>query len=142
TVLQGNKISLDSATSPVLNHLNTEDERKTVIGEKSLNISDKIDFKRKVSQQISSSPFVKLEDGYYTLTAMIKNSNGFSTLEMYAESNGKMRKYAIKNENPSWINIRIERVHIKGGKVEIGFLAEGSANAFCYVDDLSLVRAK
>jgi beta-xylosidase len=142
TVLQGNKISLDTATSPVLNHLNSEDERKVVIGEKSLNISDKIDFKRKVSQQISSSPFVKLEDGYYTLTAMIKNSNGFSKLEMYAESNGKMGKYAIKNENPSWINIRIEGVQIKSGKVEIGFLAEGSANAFCYVDDLSLVRTK
>jgi hypothetical protein len=142
TVLEGNKISLDSATSPVLNHLNTEDERKIVIGEKSLNISDKASFKRNISQLIQSSPYVKLEDGYYTLSAMIKNSDGFEKLEMYAESNGKTSRYTIKKENTSWTSIRIERAHVKGGRVQIGFLAEGSANAFCFVDDVGLVRVQ
>jgi Glycosyl hydrolases family 43 len=140
TVIEGNKISLDSTSSPVLNHFNTEDERKIVIGEKSLNISDKLHFKRKISQSISSSPYVKLEDGYYTLKAMIKNSSGFARLEMYAESNGRRFSHAMKNENLSWTSIRIERVQVKGGKVEIGFLTEGAANAFCYVDDVSLVK--
>jgi len=141
-VLEGNKISLDSSSSPVLNHMNTEEERKIVIGEKSLNISDKVDFKRKVSQSITSTAFVKLEDGYYALTAMIKNSSGFRKLEMYAESNGKMLNYGVKNENLQWTAIKIERVHVKGGKVEIGFLAEGAANSFCHVDDVSLVKTK
>ncbi|MGZ8538650.1 MAG: family 43 glycosylhydrolase, partial [Flavisolibacter sp.] len=139
-VIKGNEISLDSSTSPVLNHNNNRSERKFVIGEKSLNISDKINFKRKVSQLISSSPYVKLKDGYYTLTAKVQNSNGFTNLEMFAESEGRNFKQTIKGENTSWKSFEIKRLQVKGGKVEIGFLAEGEANAFCFVDDVSLIR--
>ena len=89
TVTEGNKISLDSNSSPVLNYFNSESDRKIVTGEKSLSISDKINFKRKVSQTITSSPYVKLKDGNYTLTAKVKNSSGFTKLEMYAVSNKK-----------------------------------------------------
>ena len=142
TVIEGNKISLDSTVSPLLNYFNTESDRKIVIGEKSLNISDKINFKRKVSQTITSSPYVKLKDGYYTMTATITNSSGFTKLEMYALSNGKTIMYPVKEENASWKTIRIERIAVKGGKVEIGFEAEAVANAFCYVDDVSLVKLR
>jgi hypothetical protein len=142
TVVEGNVISLDTNNTPFLNHLNNEEDRKLVIGEKSLNISDKVDFKRKVSQTIVSSPYVKLEDGFYTLAARVKNSNGFSKLEMYAVSKGNNKKYTIDGENRSWTTIRIGRIPVKDGKVEIGFYAEGAANAFCYVDDVSLVRIK
>jgi hypothetical protein len=139
-VIKGNKIGLDTVNSPVLNYYNTESDRKIVIGEKSLNISDKVRFKRKISQTIASSPYVKLEDGTYTLTAKVKNSNGFNNLEMYASSNNKKFKYNIKKENTSWKTISITNVIIKAGKVEIGFLAKGTANAFCLVDDVSLVK--
>jgi hypothetical protein len=141
TVIQGNKISLDSNTSPVLNHANTTEERKTVIGERSLNVSDKVDFKRKVSQIIRSTPFVELKDGLYTLTAKVKNGGGFSKLEMYAETNGKTRTFNIK-ENTSWTSISIDKINVKHGTVEIGFVAEGSANAYCYIDDVTLVKSR
>ena len=142
TVIEGNEASLDSLKSPTLNHNNSESDRKVVIGEKSLNISDKINFKKEVAQTITSSPYVKLEDGNYTLTARVKNSSGFGKLEMYAVSNNKDRMYDIKEENISWKTISIERIVVKGGKVEIGFKADGVANAFCYVDDISLVKSK
>ncbi len=141
-VIEGNKISLDSSVSPILNYFNTESDRKIVTGEKSLNISDKIDFKRKVSQNITSSPYVKLKDGYYTMMAKVKNSSGFTKLEMYALSNGKTMIYSVKEENASWKIISIDRISVKGGKVEIGFVAEGAANSFCYMDDVSLVKTK
>ncbi|MFD1257238.1 family 43 glycosylhydrolase [Mucilaginibacter terrae] len=141
-VTEGNAISLDSTTSPVLNYFNTQNDRKTVIGEKSLNISDKVKFSRKVYQVISSSPYVKLEDGIYTLSAKVKNSKGFAKLTMYAESNGKKHKYDITAENLSWHTIQINNVPVKAGKVEVGFLAQGTANAFCLVDDVSLVKMK
>ncbi|SFD96005.1 family 43 glycosylhydrolase [Flavobacterium phragmitis] len=137
-VIQGNKISLDSI-SPVLNHFNTEEERKTVIGEKSLEISDKIDFKRKVFQTIAYSPFVKLKDGVYTLSAKIKNGADFKNLEMYVISGNKRFSYVIKEQNTAWKTITISNIVVKGGKVEIGFLADGKAGAFCYVDDLIFV---
>ena len=142
TVIEGNKVSLDSNSSPVLNYFNTETDRKTVIGEKSLCISDKINFSRRVNQIITSSPYVKLEDGNYTLTAKLKNSSGFTKLEMYAVSDGKIRFLTVKEENTSWKTIAIERVPVKGGKVEIGFFAEAVGNAFCYVDDVTLVKTK
>lgn len=141
TVVEGNKVSLDSNSSPVLNYFNTQIDRKTVIGEKSLQISDKVNFKRKVSQIITSSPYIKLEDGNYTLTAKVKNSSGFTKLEMYVECSGEMQSYSINEENTSWKIITIDRMPVKGGKVEIGFLAEGTANAFCFVDDVTFVKS-
>jgi len=138
--IAGNKISLDTTSSPILNHNNSENERKVVIGEKSLAISDKINFKRKVYQVITSSPFVKLEKGSYTLIAKIKNSSSFDKLEMYATSNDKTFKVTFKEENTSWKTIKIENIVIKNGKIEIGFEAEGAANAFCYVDDVLLLK--
>jgi hypothetical protein len=83
-----------------------------------------------------------LEDGYYTLTATVKNSNGFTQLEMYALSNDKTQVYDFKSENAAWTKITIARIPIKNGKIEIGFRAAGIANAFCYVDDVSLVKVK
>jgi hypothetical protein len=142
TVIEGNKISLDSSTSPVLNHNNTEAERKVIIGERSLSLSDKVNFKRKVFQTVTSSSYVKLERGRYTLTARVKNSSGFTTLQMYAVANGKTFTCNIEGENSEWQTIRIENITFKSGKIEIGFMADGAANSFCYVDDVTLVKAQ
>jgi len=139
TILKGTEVSLDSL-SPVLNHANTEEERKVVIGERSLNMSDRVDFTRQVSQKISSSPFVTFENETYTLTAKIKNSNGFNKLEMYATSGDKRFDVKVTEENKTWATISIEHVKVKNNEVEIGFLADGKAGAFCLVDDVSLVK--
>lgn len=141
TVIEGNKISLDSASSPDLNHFNTEVDRKMVIGEKSLRISDKISFKRKVSQNIASSPYVKLADGTYNLSAKVKNNSLFTHLEMYAISGGKRFQYPLKNENLDWQIMTLKNILVKDGKIEIGFLADGKANGLCLVDDVSLKRS-
>lgn len=142
TVLEGNTISLDSSSSPILNHNNSESDRKVVVGEKSLCISDKRSFKRNVSQTISSTPDVKLENGTYVLTAKVMNNSGFSKLIMYATSNGKTFSYNVEKQNPQWKSIQIKNVLISNGKVEIGFQAEGAGGAFCYADDITLVKTK
>jgi hypothetical protein len=139
-IIEGNEISFDSATSPVLNHNNSESERKVVIGEKSLHVSDKINFRRKIFQVITSSPYVPLQDGYYALTASVKSSNGFTNLGMYAESNGKMYNYQIEETKGVWKRVTIDRIMVKGGKAEIGFSAEGVANAYCDMDDIVMTR--
>ncbi len=141
-VIEGNQIGPDSIVSPMLNHNNSESDRKIVIGEKSLNITDKVNFKRKVSQSIASSPFVKLKNGYYTLTARVKNSRGFTRLKMYAVSSGAMLSHDVIGEYPAWETIKLENIPVKDGMVEIGFLAEASANSFCYVDDITLVKVQ
>ena len=65
TIIEGTRLVLIVNFSAVKS-FNSESDRKIVIGEKSLNISDKINFKRKISQTITSSPYVKLKDGSYT----------------------------------------------------------------------------
>lgn len=141
-IIKGNTISTTDENSPTLNYFNTEEDRKEVIGEKSLNISDKIDFSRKITQVISSSPYVALQDGLYTLTARIKNSSGFEELTMYAQSNNKTFELKITNENSSWKTITISNIAVKKGSVEIGFMATAKANSTCQIDDITLVKNK
>lgn len=140
TVIKGTQVSLNPG-SPVLNHSNTTEDRKKVIGERSLNMSDHVDFTRKVHQEIASSPYVKLEDGYYTLTAKVMNSDGFEKLEMYAKSGGKEYSTNISGDTSTWKIIHVDRIRVSGNKVEIGFLADGKAGSFCRVDDVSFVKA-
>jgi hypothetical protein len=59
---------------------------------------------------------------------------------MYATSDGKILKCSITEENAIWKTIKIENIKIENEKVEIGFFADGSADAFCYVDDVSLLK--
>jgi len=141
-IYKGNEIVVGDDESPVLNYFNTEEDRKHVIGEKSLNISDAIKFKRRVYQTIESSPFVKLEDGLYKLSFKIKNTTGFSVLKIYAESGGKQKNISISEENKSWILLTLDAIYVSNGKVEIGFDVEGNANAACQVDDISLIKNK
>lgn len=140
-VIKGTKVSLDRG-SPRLNHANSGEDRKQVIGERSLNLSDRADFSRQVSQVIDSSPYVKFEDGQYTMTAKVRNSDGFEKLEIYAKSGGNDFATRIKGENSEWTTVKLEGVRVSGNKVEIGFLAEGNGGSFCRVDDVSFVKAR
>lgn len=139
TVLKGTPISLDSL-SPKLNRSNTREDRLSVVGEHSLYISDRVNFARQVHQRIASTPYVKLEDGKYVLTAKITNGTGFKRLEMYALSGGQRKTVAVTAENTNWTTLRLEGINVVGGAVEVGFLAEGHPNAWCAVDDVWLVR--
>lgn len=140
TIIQGTEVSLEP-NSPKLNHANTEEERKVVIGERSLNMSDQVDFTRQVHQVISSSPHVEFPNATYTLTAKIKNIGNFNKLEMYAKSGKKHFKITVKEENDNWATITLEGIKVKDNEVEIGFLADGKARAFCLVDDVTLLKA-
>ena len=66
--IKGNKVTIGNPDSLTLNYFNTRDDRLHVVGEKSLNITDVVDFERRVSQQITAMPYVDLPDGTYSLT--------------------------------------------------------------------------
>lgn len=141
TILKGNRVEIDHPDSPQLNYFNTREDRHSVVGEKSLCISDKIPFARVVAQIISSTDCVKLPDGYYRLSAMIKTTPGFSRLEMFADSEaGKFEADLSDLSDSQWHKIDLPSVKISGGKVMIGFTAEGDSGATCLVDDVELVR--
>jgi hypothetical protein len=140
TVLIGNPISQDSLKSPVLNYFNTGADRKVVIGEKSMSITDSIPFHRRVSQTISSTPFVPLPDGRYRLSAMIRSKGVLTSAFMYVKSKGKTVRYLINDDNKDWKKITLTHINVRKGKAEIGFEVVGESGARLLVDDVELAR--
>ena len=135
-ILQGNPISTTEATSPVLNHFNTQKDRQHVIGEKSLHISDQVPFERRITQELSSTPYVSLPDGKYSLSATVKNTTGFEELNLYSQSGTQTFKTSFNTSNPEWTTITIDEVSVVNGNVTVGIYATGAAGAEAWVDDV------
>ena len=139
-IYQGNTVVVGEDESPQLNYFNTREDRKMVIGEKSLNIEDKVPFKRRVYQMIESTSFVELPEGTYGLSAWIKTNSKFNCVEIYAESGGIKTSDLVEMKDSSWSRITLNNVEVKNGKVEIGFYADGKAHASCQIDDVEFVK--
>jgi hypothetical protein len=139
-VKKGNKVAVGSENSPQLNADNTAEDRQIVIGNKCLNISDKVPFTRQVYQKIVSTPCVPIIDGTYTLKMKVKSSSQFSQLYVYAKSAGKTFKKDIHESDSKWHELTLEGIIVKKGGVEVGIMADAPAHAWCHIDDLELVR--
>ena len=139
-ILKGNKVAVGDSLSPQLNYLNSRADRKKVIGEKSLCISDTKPFERRVSQVVTGTPSVTLPDGKYTLSAKVNNSGKFSRLAMYAESDGKRRELKIRDTKGEWVEVTLPGINVSGGKAVVGFYAKGDSGACCLVDDVTFIK--
>ena len=140
TIIKGNKVVIDGADSPVLNASNSSADREVVTGNYCLNIQDKVDFTRKVSQTVKSTPVVELKDGLYTLRCYVKSGSAFNELYMYAKVGNDTTRIDMPYSDSKWHEIVIEDLQVSGGQVEVGFYADGKANAWCHIDEVSLVR--
>lgn len=150
-VIEGNAVSLDNPQSPKLNYENTQADRRVVIGEKSLCISDSIAFERKVSQQLESTPYVSLPDGTYEFRFRFRENGLFESLDAMVLSGKnalttnkagkkvKMLHLAKADTGDQWQTASM-KVRIKGGSATIVFHAKGKAMAQCLIDDVSLVK--
>ncbi len=140
-IISGEPVSNDNPKSPRLNHMNTHADRQSVVGEKSLCISDSVAFERKVSQHVESTPFVRLEDGDYTLSFSYRENGLFKKLDAIVSSDGKNTslKLAKSKTRNNWTKASM-KVKVTGGKASVTFHARGKANARCLIDDVSLVR--
>lgn len=138
-VIKGNKVVIGDAASPVLNAKNSKDDRVTVMGNFCMNISDKVDFQRKVYQKIASTADVPLPNGRYTLSVYAKANSGFSELYMYAKSGDETFRRDIADADGKWHLYTLEDVMVKGNAIEIGFYADGQANVWCHLDDMKLL---
>lgn len=140
TVIKGNEVVIGDENSPVLNSSNSSTDRALVMGNRCLNITDKTDFTRKVYQTITSTTDVPLADGTYTMMLYAKASGTFDELYMYAKSNDSICKAILSDADGNWHTYIISHVSVKDGKVEVGFYADGKANSWCRIDDVSLTR--
>ena len=140
TVIKGNKVAIGGTDSPVLNASNSKEDRQVVTGNYCLNIQDKVDFTRKVSQTVKSTPVVELKDGRYTLKCYVKSGSQFNELYMYAKVGNETRRADMPYSDSKWHEVIIEDLQVSGGQVELGFYADGKANAWCHIDEVSLVR--
>lgn len=139
-VVKGNAVVIGGADSPQLNGKNSSSDRAKVMGNWCLNISDKVDFQRRTYQNISSTENVPLPDGIYTMTVSAKASTPFNDLYVYAKSGDELFKAAMPDGDSQWHTYTISNIVIKGGSVEVGIWADGTAGSWCHVDDMKLVR--
>jgi hypothetical protein len=135
--LQGRPASVADSLSPRLNYMNTREDRRHVIGEKSLCISDREAFHRRVSQEVASTPYVPLPDGRYTLRARIRTSGRFRRLTFAVESGGKCVRRRLRRALPEWTDVVLPQVPVSGGRARIVIDAQGEAGACCLVDDVT-----
>ena len=141
-VVRGNAILQGGEDSPVLNASNSVSDRAYVMGNYCLNVTDKVDFARRIYQTVASTPSVELSDGLYTLTAKVKCGSAFSELYMYATVGDETIKADITYSDGVWHTIAIEDLAVRGGRVEVGFYADGAADAWVRFDDVSLVMTE
>lgn len=139
-VTRGNAIAVGSAHSPILNASNSTTDRAVVTGNKCLNITDSVSFNRKIYQRVASTTYVPLPDGTYTLTAKIKCGSQFNELYMYSISNAVTSRVDILYTDGLWHTVAIKDFAVKNGSSEIGFVADGNANAWCRIDDVTLIK--
>lgn len=137
---KGNTIAQGSADSPVLNEQNSKADRATVQGNRCLNFYDKTAYARKVWQTIKTTARVPLEDGTYRLRCFVKSGSNFGQLYAYATSGGQTFRTDMPYSDSQWHEVVVEGVAVSGGQVEVGFYADGSAEAWARIDDVSLVR--
>lgn len=140
TVVKGNQIVQGGADSPVLNANNSSVDRAQVMGNKCLNISDKVAFIRRIYQNIKSSTYVPLSDGTYRMTCKVKSGSTFRRLEMFAICCKDTFKVDMPYSDSLWHEMEIPEVRISGGSVLVGFYADGDAGSWAHVDDVTLVK--
>lgn len=141
-IIKGNKLSTSRPNTPFLNYPNTEEDRQSVAGEKSLCISDSVDFVRTVTQTINSSPAVVLPDGVYELKFKAKTKGLFNQLKIFASSNNNQIEQPIITTGTDWKEINLANIRIEKGSVQISFYADGLPNSVCLIDDVALTRLK
>ncbi len=140
-VKKGNKVVIGDASSPKLNEKNSTTDRATVMGNFCMNVYDNVDYTRKVYQKITSTDFVSLPDGRYTLSCYVKGGTlAFHSLYMYAVVGTDTTRIEMPANDGQWHQVSQTDIAIKGGAVEVGFWADAPANAWCRIDDVSLVR--
>lgn len=138
--LKGSVATVADTLSPRLNHAKSREDRRQTVGEMALLITDRQHFERRVSQEITATPYVPLADGSYTLTAKVKIEQPLKQLQLFAETGGRTFKTSAKKQKGEWQTVELKGIRLTGGKVKIGIHAKGNANARCLVDDITLVR--
>lgn len=91
---------------------------------------------------ITSSLYLNLEDRIYLLSTKVKNINVLNSLSAYVSSNFKMVNYLIKEKNTIWQTINLKNRLVMERKFDVGFLTDGAANTFRYIDEVSLLKTE
>lgn len=139
-VIKGNAIVQGGADSPVLNEKNSKEDRATVMGNRCLNIYDKVAYTRKIYQKIASTTRVPLTDGKYRMTCKVKCGSKYNELYMYAKVAGRTYKADIEYTDGEWHMVTIGNIAVSGGEVEVGIYADGAAGHWARVDDMTFVK--
>lgn len=83
----------------------------------------------------------KLENGYYTLTALTQNSGGQQTCYIFAEAVSGETRITSLPVSSEWIPVIIRGIEVRDGKCTIGLFTEGNGGNWCKVKSFELVKS-
>jgi arabinogalactan endo-1,4-beta-galactosidase len=81
-----------------------------------------------------------LDNGYYSLTAWIKNSGGQEACYMFASGFGDSTKMTSFPVSLLWTQVIIRGIYVSNGKCTIGFLSDANAGNWCRMDEVKMIR--
>ncbi|MDR0959930.1 MAG: glycosyl hydrolase 53 family protein [Propionibacteriaceae bacterium] len=88
-----------------------------------------------------------LADGYYRLTAWVRNDGGFEEAYLVASGGGDSEAMAaIPRTNfpydapDTWKRVTLRGVHVTSGRLEVGLRTSGTAAGSVLIDDVALVQ--
>lgn len=138
TYLQGSPVGNDYDNGIKLNKNNSEADQQHVVGKMSLLITDKVPFKREVSQTIKPEPYIPFPNGNYRLSFKLKSQGKLSNVKVLVKTGGKTITHNCPTQEIDW-HSETFNVKVSGNQATIIFHVEGEAQAECRIDDVEMI---
>jgi arabinogalactan endo-1,4-beta-galactosidase len=81
-----------------------------------------------------------LENGYYSLTAWVKNSGGQNACYIMGEGSQGEAKMTSLPVASNWTKVIVRGIHVTDGTATVGLLSDANPNNWCAVDDLVMKK--
>ncbi|WP_163323744.1 glycoside hydrolase family 53 protein [Draconibacterium mangrovi] len=81
-----------------------------------------------------------LQNGFYKLTAWIKNSGGQNSCYMMAENGLTNRMTSLPVTQNKWKQVIIRGIEVKNNELTIGLFSDAQENNWCLIDNWELIK--
>jgi arabinogalactan endo-1,4-beta-galactosidase len=92
-------------------------------------------YQAKVSQTVTG-----LQNGNYSLTAMIQNGGGQKACYLFTQNSGGANKFTSLPVSNTWTKVIIRGINVTNGQCVIGLWSDANAGNWCKLDDVKMTK--
>jgi arabinogalactan endo-1,4-beta-galactosidase len=91
--------------------------------------------------KVGTSQEIKgLDEGYYNLTAWIKNSGGQNSCYLSASESGDIERMTSLPVSAIWTKITVRGIHVTNGKCKISLNSDALPGNWCKMDEVKMTK--